>query len=86
MKQATLVGGGQIVLSKTGRPFCVKCGHFLSSKTHPKNEAWKTASDGKFRTTMWCICDCYILFDSEGRPRKLSPIEQFRKEIYGRVC
>jgi hypothetical protein len=61
--QLTLVGGGQIVLSKTGRPICLRCGHYLSSELHPDPKT------GLFTTTIWCICDCYERFDRNGRLR-----------------
>jgi hypothetical protein len=77
--QATLDGEGQIILSKTGKAICRKCGHYL-------RRAWwfgyHPDENGLFKSTVWCTCDCYKKFDSHGRPKKLTPLEKFRLELY----
>jgi len=83
MKQTTLVRHpldevGLIVLSKTGRPMCRRCGHFLSDKSHPDE-------NGLFRFTIWCECDCYLLYNRDGTPKKLTPADEIRLKIYGHL-
>jgi hypothetical protein len=51
VKQTNLDG---FFVSKTGKPICPKCGHFVNDRTfHPDPKT------GLFRSTIWCICDCY---------------------------
>jgi len=67
----------QIVLSKTGRAFCRKCGHYVKSEFHPDPET------GLFRTNVWCDCDCYSLYNPDGTRKELSEADKVRLRIYG---